>query len=344
MLNTEQLADFIRNPELITREDLPALQELTEKYKYASVYSLLYLHGISRHQSVLLDEALQNHAYRLSDRSRLFHLLNPIVSPENVVSISIPEQTETDTSTQKTAEGTEIVQTETQSTDPEPAVITEIAEITLPDSNPEPENPVSQEELIEPTEQAEELNTTEDIPSENESFFDFEVVAETLGQAYTVPEISVQHEEQPVSTAFENSAETTAKEASIPETEKTTPEPTQGQRTFSGWLHAGSHETGSAPEPENVKIQKADDLIDTFLKNNPSISKPKAEFFSPSKKAKESVSEDRIPVSETLAKIYAAQGNFPKAIHVYHQLILANPEKKSLFALQIEELKKKITS
>ena len=69
--------------------------------------------------------------------------------------------------------------------------------------------------------------------------------------------------------------------------------------------------------------------------------KPKKEFFSPVKKAKESVDENKMPVSETLARIFELQGNFPKAIYVYEQLSLIFPKKKTYFASQINLLKKK---
>jgi hypothetical protein len=45
-----------------------------------------------------------------------------------------------------------------------------------------------------------------------------------------------------------------------------------------------------------------------------------------------------------LAKIFALQGNYPKAIYAYEQLMLSNPEKKIFFASQIKELKKKLNT
>ena len=110
------------------------------------------------------------------------------------------------------------------------------------------------------------------------------------------------------------------------------------KKSFSDWLRSPQKDS----EKDPIKLSKQQ-IIDQFIQKKPTISRPKAEFFSPSKKAKASLDEDTVPVSETLAKIYAAQGNFPKAIHVYHQLMLSYPEKKSLFAVAIEELKKKIT-
>ena len=72
------------------------------------------------------------------------------------------------------------------------------------------------------------------------------------------------------------------------------------------------------------------------------LEKPKREFYSPSKKAKESIDGNKMPVSETLAKIFVLQGNYPKAIYVYEQLIIIYPKKKSIFASQIKQLSNKL--
>ncbi len=72
------------------------------------------------------------------------------------------------------------------------------------------------------------------------------------------------------------------------------------------------------------------------------IEKQKRDFYSPIKKAKESIDENKMPVSETLAKIFILQGNYPKAIYVYEQLILLYPEKKNIFATQIKHLSIKL--
>lgn len=80
-------------------------------------------------------------------------------------------------------------------------------------------------------------------------------------------------------------------------------------------------------------------VIDKFLQENPKINKPGEENYSETERqAKESLKDNLGFVSETLADIYAKQGNKKMAKQIYEQLMLKNPEKKLYFAGRIKKL------
>jgi hypothetical protein len=95
-------------------------------------------------------------------------------------------------------------------------------------------------------------------------------------------------------------------------------------------------------KPAPKKLSRKE-LIDKFILENPSISRPKAEFYNPISVAQNSIIDQENIVSETLAKIYEKQGYLDKAISIYEKLGLKYPKKSSYFAAQIERLQESQT-
>ena len=87
---------------------------------------------------------------------------------------------------------------------------------------------------------------------------------------------------------------------------------------------------------------KGNEIIDSFIKNDPQIKTPKAEHINTENKAKKSAEDNYDLVSETLATIYIEQMLYHKAIDTYEKLSLKFPEKSRYFADLIQSLEKKI--
>jgi hypothetical protein len=131
--------------------------------------------------------------------------------------------------------------------------------------------------------------------------------------------------------------------------------------SFSDWLQAlkkvdrveemTESKTEEVEEESRIitDFKKSDDkkakekaIIDRIIESDPGNIRldPNQRFFEANQKAKESMLENEHLVTETLAKIYALQGNIPKAVRAYEILSLKFPQKSAYFASLIENLKK----
>lgn len=103
--------------------------------------------------------------------------------------------------------------------------------------------------------------------------------------------------------------------------------------TFENWLYKDK------PQKTSLKERSVNDILKS-LEERVKI-KNKTSFFSAETTAEKSLEEKPSMNTETLAEIYVKQGNYPKAIKIYEELMLSIPEKKLFFASRINYINSK---
>ena len=323
-MNINDIALRIENPALLVASDIPVLNELSKKYPYAQLISILYLKALAKDQSLELEDALTKHAYKITDRVRLYEVLNEKEEDNNLVH----ELYEIDSELI-------IVSPNTIVKDPisEPKNIIETTE-KIEENNLSVNQTESNQEAKHSTKEIT-LEKQEEIQNNNEKELDLAVISNAISGVFE-REFEPERVEENDKPSIINSTAQTAIIVS-PETKEISIK--GSKQSFSTWIKAGKNKDLSV-KTENT----LDEIIDAFIQDEPKISQPKKEFYSPIKQAKKSLDSENIQYTETLANILSIQGNYPKAILAFEQLCLTIPEKKTYFVQKIKELKEKLNS
>lgn len=356
MISPEEIGGLIKHPQQISTVAEADLTELINKHPFCSSLHLLLLLRRAEGSDLHFEDHLKNAAIHIPDRQRLFqHINNDLIHSTSTETQSIGEIT---------AETTPVKE---ESRDVE----TQPQELTPSTENPGIAQESSDAKVIDPKKEEEETEIKESIAEQNDDGLEQDILISAVGAAFELTgEIEEEDSSVPVHETLEEIVhQSDESKAESKEKAETAPQEKQPKNlTFIQWLQfkqgkidqgqsalreiADEISTDDLPVigfgfPEREEKQKMtkneiDALLNKFIAEEPSISKPKKEFFSPSKSAKQSLEEPVDLVSETLARIHVMQKNYDKAIAAYEQLSLLYPEKKVFFASQIEKIKTEI--
>lgn len=317
-MNRGKLIEAIQSPESIGALSLEILHQLKREHPYSSTLQMLYTKALHAEKSIYYEEQLRAAALVVTDRRKLYQLILQTPLQQHIQSFEeevarpqeTTEETAKDANQNKAFAPPQVIQPETKK-EAAPTVTNE--SIAVP-----PTEAVKKEQQLDPLEQGillEAINSS--IHSE---ILEYEVVEK--------------EDSKPPLAITEENPETIPDEVEEA-TEKSSF--TNREYDFNIWLNPQENQQPKQEE-ENSQPGK---IIDQFIAQKETGVVQK-NFFSAANLAKLSLVDKEDFVSETLAKIYADQGNYDKAIRAYEVLRLKFPEKSTFFANQIKILKEKL--
>lgn len=348
MYDLNKIAECINDLTKINQEDLDVFKNLADEHSYSPVFSILYLKALSKFNPLVFENVLKDYAYIIPSRKKLYELIHEAKLEQETIQEDQKQEKESITSNESDQD---VANFETKELEKEEETFDSNEEITsdavvnkslplkkeeLPEEETKSIEPESDNALhLEPEQQQEETKRDEkEIKKHQPTDYDAlerGILAHAVGASISLEVEEIFKQEQ-----LERAANVSKEEDNTDQEEERNVDYSQ-TRSFTEWLTLSSDEKEKKETNQLKKEEKKKkSQLEYFEVKEPRI------FFSASQKAKESLDYSNIPITETLAKIYDAQGNFPRALEAYEQLILKIPEKKVFFALQIEKLKKKI--
>ena len=203
-------------------------------------------------------------------------------------------------------------------------------EETVVENEPEIERVPTEPKTVGPEQETHDLPLTKQITSggdddELDQLIRSEVAKHTITIDLLQQKLdSFDPEESPVS----EPKEVTSPAEPAEEEEPARMVPVNGRLSFTQWLD---------PDQGNDEIKQ---VLDEIIAEKKQRASEKVEFFSASKMAKRSLDDGDGLVTETLARIHAAQGNTEKAVETYKRLAAMHPEREAYFLSLAQELSK----
>lgn len=366
----QQFIDIIRKPASINSTQIAELEILVKEYPFFETAHLLYTKALHQSNSINYSKQLRKTAIVANSRVVLYELINKKEAVEPI-NEELKKQGEV-----KEVSKQEITQvSEEQKTPLNPVTVTNsdikvIYVNTVPSAKTEDRvEEVNKESSVVTSSAVEKSlsSITEHIESKVDDLVNNELdIIKTIENETEAPEAESKENSFKKELELEISKGLVQSyiETDVIKTPELEKEEVKEPVSFTDWLNkvkkeAGTIQTETGPsvvkkEEETLKteekttqtekkpkeIEQKRQIIDKIIEADPGrIKLGTTKFFTPSTDAKQSLLENEHLVTETLAKIYALQGNISKAIRAYEILSLKFPQKSVYFASLIEKLK-----
>lgn len=343
-MRAEKLHSYIANPHLLNELSLPELSALTEQFPYFQTAHLLYSIASKQSDVSLFQRSIKHTAIVAVDRNHLYELLYKKTKPIAVE--AIPQDVSEEISSKS--------EPKVETPDIQTKLSTKVEEIVeIKEIKPDPVQTVKEIQSIAPVIENENSGIKETSAEENLEQLVEKEIQKDIVEAFVEKEILRTHEANkkdeailPKDASFGQWLSFLKKNNGGPLSQVEIPE-----RKGSDKEREEKKEQTTQVSPEKKEDEIMEELmvkhkkkmiIDKIIEMNPGAIKlnKDTKFYTPDIKAKESLQENEHLVTETLAKIYALQGNIGKAIRAYEILSLKYPNKSIYFASLIEDLKK----